>query len=404
MEDSKRNAEKAGSSSLSAETGNRRERVEILPLSLPFEIVPEIPGMVGTSARMRLLAAEIVRKARYEYDVLIEGETGTGKTIAASAIHAASSRADKPFVKVNSAAFQKDLFESELFGHEKGAFTGATERRIGILEKASSGIVFFDEIAEMPLDLQAKVLTALEEKRFCRLGGREPIECDLRILYATRRNLETMIEAGTFREDLYYRIKTLRIRVPSLDERRDDIPALVHDALARFNAKHGFTQEIIVEDSAMAMLLERAWPGNIRELQHAITELAVSLDERTIITARDVDAVLGPNIGVLSVGERPNDAKTIIVPPYLIGEDYKHYLDRIFIFIYNTLLKESRSPKRVSEIMKADVKPLSQRLTRAHRRLRAAAETARLLVGSVDAIGRVRRYRADEESRKELRT
>lgn len=358
--------------------------------------------MVGTSARMRHLALEIIRKSRFEYDVLIEGETGTGKTIAASAIHAASARADKPFLKVNSAAFQKDLFESELFGHEKGAFTGATERRIGILEKASGGIVFFDEIAEMPLDLQAKVLTALEEKQFCRLGGREPITCDLRILYATRRNLEAMIEAGSFREDLYYRIKTLRIRVPSLDERREDIPALVVDALSKFKEKHSFTEDIYVTETAMAMLLERAWPGNIRELQHAITELAVSLDGRTEITASDVDAVLGENVGVLTVGERADDAKTIIVPPYLIGEDYKHFLDRTFIFIYNTLLKDTKQAKRVCEIMKSDPKPLAQRLRRAETRLRAAAETARLMWGAVEAVKRVRTSRGAESGGRDL--
>lgn len=383
-------------------TGDRRASVEITPLALPFDPAPEIPGMVGTSAKMRQLAAEIVRKAKFEYDVLIEGETGTGKTLAASAIHAASARANLPFVKVNSAAFQKDLFESELFGHEKGAFTGATERRIGILEKASRGIVFFDEIAEMPLDLQAKVLTAVEEKQFCRLGGRETVKCDLRILYATRRNLEAMIEAGTFREDLYYRIKTLRIRVPSLDERREDIPALVFDELTRFTERHSFEEKITVEDSAMAMLLERAWPGNIRELQHAVKELAVSLDGRTEITARDVDAVLGPNVGVLSVGERENDAKSIIVPPYLIGEEYKHYQDRIFIFVYNTLLKETNSPKRVSDILKSDLKALNQRLNRAYRRLKAAAETARLVLGTVESIGKMKKGRTGETVERDL--
>lgn len=387
---------------VSAVRGDRRERVEITPIIIPVERAPELPGMVGTSAKMRQLATDIVRKARYEYDVLIEGESGTGKTIAARAIRAASARASKPFLSVNSAAFQKDLFESELFGHEKGAFTGASERRIGILERASSGIVFFDEIAEMPLDLQAKVLTALEEKEFCRLGGRERVICDLRILYATRRNLEAMIEAGTFREDLYYRIKTLRIRVPSLDERREDIPALVTDTLTKFREKHNFEHDITVDETAMAMLFERAWPGNIRELQHAITELAVSLDGRGEITASDVDTVLGENIGVLTVGERANDAKTIIVPPYLIGEDYKHYLDRILIFIYNTLLNDTKSVKRVSEIMKADVKTLGQRLDRATARLRAAAETARLVLGAVVAVKKIRGPQAGESGRADI--
>lgn len=401
MADSQHDAQLTAGDSTTA-AGERRERVVIRPLVLPFEDEPAIPGMVGTSAKMRLLAAEIVRKARYDYDVLIEGETGTGKTIAAGAIHAASNRAHKPFKKVNSAGFQKDLLESELFGHEKGAFTGAHERRIGILEAAAGGIIFFDEIGEMPLDIQAKVLTALEEKQFCRLGGREPISCDVRIIYATKCNLEAMIAAGTFREDLYYRIKTLRIRVPSLDERREDISQLVADALEKFRARHNLGAPITVEDAALAMLLERAWPGNIRELQHAITELAVALDGRTEITARDVDAVLGPNVGVLSVGERADDTKTIIVPPYLIGEDYKHYLDRIFIFIYNTLLNETKSPKRVSEIMKAEIKPLNQRLNRAYRRLRAAAETARLVLGTVEEIRRVKRARPSVSKSSEL--
>jgi DNA-binding NtrC family response regulator len=374
----------------------RRAPVEINPINIPVESAPAIPGMVGGSARMRQLVAEIVRKAKYDYDVLIEGETGTGKTLAASALVWASNRARKPFVKINSASFQKDLVESELFGHEKGAFTGAHEQRIGMLEAANGGTLLFDEVGEMPLSLQAKLLTALEEKKFFRLGGRRPVECDVRILYATKRDLERMISEGTFREDLYYRIKALRIRVPSLDERRDDIPALVNNALEEFARRHNQSAVIGVEERAMTMLIERAWPGNIRELQHAVTELAVYLDGRETITARDVDDVLGPNAGAVSVGERDYDAKTITAPAYLVGEDADHYLDRTLIYIYNTLLRQTRSKSRAAQIMKTDAHTLGQRLKRAEMRLRAAAESARLLQGHVEEVAKIKRPRENE--------
>jgi two-component system, NtrC family, nitrogen regulation response regulator GlnG len=375
---------------------DRRASVEIAPIVIPFVTATEIPGMVGDSARMRQLAAEIIRKAKYDYDVLLEGETGTGKTLAASAIVWASARSGKPFIKINSASFQKDLFESELFGHEKGAFTGAHERRVGMLEAGDGGTLLFDEVGEMPLSLQAKLLTALEEKRFYRVGGREPVKCDVRILYATKRDLKRMIGEGTFREDLYYRISTLKIRVPSLDERRDDIPALVRNALEEFARRHEQAEKIRVEERAMAMLLERAWPGNIRELQHAVTELAVALDGRMTITPRDVEDVLGPNAGTVSVGERDYDAKTISPPAYLIGEDVDHYLDRTLICIYNTLLNQTGSKKRAADIMKADAHTLGQRLKRTELRLRAAAESARLVHGQVEGVARVRRLREEE--------
>lgn len=380
--------------------GERRVRVEITPLAIPIETSPRIPGMVGESARMRQLAGEILRRGKYDYDVLIEGPTGTGKTVAARAIYEASERHRKggPWVEVNSAAFKTELFESELFGYEKGAFTGANERRIGFLEKANGGALFLDEIGDLPAEVQAKLLKALEEGEFYRLGGRDPIKTDVRVICATKRNLDAMIEDGSFREDLYYRVKSLRLRVPSLDERREDIPALVREELEAFARKHKQQEVISVEDKAMAMLLERAWPGNIRELKHAVIDLAVHLDGREEITTEDVDAVLGQNVGTLSVGERDGDAKSIVVPPYLIGESVQHYLDRILIFLYNTLLKQYNSASRAGAILKAEPHTLKQRLRRAEMRLKAAAASVRLVQGLKEgvSVGRVKRQKGGE--------
>ncbi len=336
--------------------------------------------MVGQSARMLKLAADINRVARFEYDVLITGATGTGKTAAAQAIHAASSRASRAIVKVNAAAIPRELIEKLLFGHEKGAFSGAQEQQIGYFEAADGGTLFLDEIGELALDLQAKLLNVLDDKEFMRLGGTKPVKCDVRIIAATTRDLEQMVAEGTFRRDLHFRLKVLRVRVPSLDERRDDIPALAGHALAEHAGMSGRPEGFTVTDEAMELLLERAWPGNIRELRHAIIEIASHLeDDRSEITAADVKEVLGKNL--LEVGERDGDVRTIIVPPYLVGEEIDHFLDRTLITISNTLLEQTNSPKRVAEILKApDAHTLNQRLTRAELRLKAAAANSTLFV------------------------
>jgi len=205
--------------------------------------------------------------------VLIRGESGVGKDLVARAIHAASTRRVGPFVKVNCAAIPTELLESELFGHEKGAFTGAHRRKPGQFEYANTGTLFLDEIAELPLALQAKLLHVLQDFRFTRVGGNGPIEVDARVIAATNRDLEQAMARGEFREDLYYRLNVVEIHVPPLRERREEIPLLVATFLARFNAQYGRQKALAPE--TLARLMEHPWSGNVRELENAIRRMVV---------------------------------------------------------------------------------------------------------------------------------
>ncbi len=223
---------------------------------------------------MREVYRLINKVAESDATVLILGESGTGKELVAEAIHARSNRAKQRFIAVNCAAVPESLLESELFGHEKGAFTGAIERKIGIFETADKGTLFLDEIGDVSLGIQAKLLRVLQNKEIIRVGGREKILVDARVLTATNRNLETMIEEGTFRSDLYYRINIFPLPLPPLRERKEDIPELIEHFLGQLGEK-GITAQ------AKVMLMEYDWPGNIRELLN-ILERAAIVAETTI--------------------------------------------------------------------------------------------------------------------------
>jgi two-component system response regulator AtoC len=226
--------------------------------TLPLKIVAQSPAM----KRVLALARKI---AHSSWTVLIGGETGTGKELLAHLIHLLSPRGDNAFIEINCAAIPENLFESELFGHEKGSFTGAIGRRRGHFEIAHGGTLFLDEITEMPLVLQPKLLHVLQEKRFSRIGGEKPIDVDIRLISATNRNLKKMVEDGTFREDLYYRIKVLEVEIPPLRQRREDIPALIQLFLDRYS-----TQPIRFSLEAMDALVKYPYPGNVRELEHVV--------------------------------------------------------------------------------------------------------------------------------------
>jgi transcriptional regulator with GAF, ATPase, and Fis domain len=219
--------------------------------------------------------------APLDTSVLILGESGTGKERIADCIHELSPRKLKPFVKVNCAALPADLIESELFGHERGAFTGASERRIGKFEKAADGTIFLDEIGEMPFNMQVKLLRVLQEKEIERVGGNSTIKIHARIIAATNRQLETEVAAGRFRIDLYYRLNAFPLTLPALRERKDDIPMLVNHFIQFFAVKNGKKIKGISE-KAMAQLMDYDWPGNIRELEHLV-ERSILLSEDTII-------------------------------------------------------------------------------------------------------------------------
>ncbi len=235
-------------------------------------------GLVGSSLPMRRLFHSIERLARFHAGVLVLGESGTGKELIARAIHDSGPRRAKPFVPINCATLGKDLLENELFGHERGAFTGANEQKKGLFELADEGTLFLDEVAEMELGTQAKLLRVLERSEFRRVGGVGKIKVDVNLVAATNRDLHAAIAAGTFREDLYYRLKVVALVVPPLRERREDIPALVESFIAEFNRRHGAKVRGIAPE-AMRALVEHDWPGNVRELKNVVESAAMLSDE-----------------------------------------------------------------------------------------------------------------------------
>jgi transcriptional regulator with PAS, ATPase and Fis domain len=227
------------------------------------------PEIIGESTAMRGLLSLIMKVAPTDSTVLIMGESGTGKELVATSIFEHSQRKERPFVKLNCAAIPEELLESELFGHEKGAFTGATAFKPGKFDMANGGTIFLDEIGDMPLNLQAKILRVLQEKEFYRVGGSQTIKVDVRFLASTNKNLEKMVQEGGFREDLYYRLNVFTLHLPPLRERKEDIPVLVDHFLKKL-AKPVETSSV-----ALQMLMAYSWPGNIRELKNVIESAAV---------------------------------------------------------------------------------------------------------------------------------
>jgi len=235
------------------------------------------PRIVGESPAMRDVSQQLQRVAATEATVLLLGESGTGKELFARAIHHISDRRDQPFIALNCAAIPENLVENELFGHEKGAFTGAGNRKVGKIELAQRGTLFLDEIGELPLASQAKLLRVLEERRFERVGGTQPVDVDVRIVTATNRNLETRIHEKLFREDLYFRISAVPITIPALRERGDDIDILTEHFLEKFCRELG-KPLLSIRKEARRRLREYAWPGNVRELQNAIERAVILAD------------------------------------------------------------------------------------------------------------------------------
>jgi len=230
--------------------------------------------LVGTGPAMRKVFETIQKVAETDLTVLIRGESGTGKELVAQALHHRSPRAKRPFVAVNCAAISRELVESELFGHEKGAFTGADARRAGRFEAAESGTIFLDEIGDMAPETQAKVLRVLQERSFERVGGTKPIDADVRVVAATHRDLESDVQQGRFREDLYYRLRVVEVEIPPLRERLEDLPLLVARFLDQVAERLGRDRKP-VSDAALARLARHPWPGNVRELRNVVEQAAV---------------------------------------------------------------------------------------------------------------------------------
>ncbi len=265
----------------------------------------ERPPLVGQSPSMRSIYEIIAKVADSPSTVLITGESGTGKELVAQALHRGSSRRDKPLIKVNCAAIPKDLVESELFGYEKGAFTGAVGSKPGRFELADGGTLFLDEIGEVPVEMQVKLLRALQESEFERVGGIKTIRVDVRLITATNRDLKALTSEGKFREDLFYRLNVVPIILPPLRERKEDIPLLVHHFIEKYNKRLGKKVER-VEDEAMQVLLGYSWPGNIRELENLMERSVLFAEDPEIRASSLPDSLRarapGPAVPIAAVG------------------------------------------------------------------------------------------------------
>jgi two-component system, NtrC family, response regulator AtoC len=241
----------------------------------------QLDFIIGKTKTMQILMDHARRSAIAQVSILITGETGTGKEVLARAIHMMGPRSKNAFVPINCAAIQSTVLESELFGYEAGAFTGADKRKIGLMEVADGGILFLDEISSMPLDIQAKLLRAIEEHAFFRVGSTKMVHVDVQVLAASNKDLPTLINEGKFRQDLFYRLKVVDLHLPLLKERREDIPDLVGLFLREINARSGVNITDITP-RAMQALTEHNWPGNIRELLHTMERAVLFCDEATI--------------------------------------------------------------------------------------------------------------------------
>jgi two-component system response regulator AtoC len=266
---------------------------------------PAAPVLVGESQGMIQVRRFLTRAATVDVPVLILGETGTGKSLLARALHAASGRAHGPFVAVNCAAVPEPLFESELFGHRRGAFTGALEDRAGLMETSHRGTLLLDEIGELPPAQQAKLLTALEEGEVRPVGARQPVRVDVRVVSATACALESRIEQGTFRRDLFHRLALLEVRLPPLRERPDDLPRLAAHFLADASARHRLACPSL-DGGTLELLAAHSWPGNVRELDHALEAALILAGERGFTAS--LASVLGGRIAP-AVTPAPSSAR-----------------------------------------------------------------------------------------------
>ncbi|MBA3029759.1 MAG: sigma-54-dependent Fis family transcriptional regulator [Desulfobacteraceae bacterium] len=313
-------------------------------------------AIIGRSQPMQETYKSIGRVSSTEATVLIRGESGTGKELTARAIYQHSLRSEKPFLVINCVAIPETLLESELFGYEKGAFTGATHRRIGKIEQASGGTIFLDEIGDMPFSLQAKILRLLEEKSIERIGGRETIPVDVRIIAATNRNLESAIQNGSFREDLYYRLKVVTLWLPSLRERKGDINLLAQYFIARYTAELEMENPGITVE-AKDTLNNYPWPGNVRELANTIHK-AIIFNRGAPISQEDirqaiVEKVVGNNVSEVN----DNEALRRIIRRELSAETggeniFDHYMDKIAgIIIGETLQITDGNRSRAAKLL-----------------------------------------------------
>jgi two-component system response regulator AtoC len=322
--------------------------------------------IVGASGALQQVLGIVTKVARSNSTVMIKGETGTGKELIAGAIHHNSLRATKAFVKVNCAALQENLLESELFGHEKGAFTSADKQRIGRFEQADGGTLFLDEVGDMSPSTQAKILRVLQEHEFERLGGTRTLRVDVRIITASNRNLATMVKEGRFREDLFYRLNVVSVEMPPLRDRKDDIPALSEFFVTRFS--HELKKRVdAIDPDAMKVMMRHHWPGNIRELENVI-ERAVLLTDGNVVTLNDLQ--IGEQTST-HAGER---ASVVRIPPTGIPlEEIERQAVTEALKMSNWIQKDAADLLGISpRVMNYKIKILTIEIPRSRRTLQEA--------------------------------
>lgn len=296
-------------------------------------------AIIGRSRPLNEMLETVLQVAPTEVPVLIQGESGSGKELTAKAIHMMSRRSDRPFEAVNCGALAEGVLESELFGHERGSFTGAVSRRLGLFERTNGGTLFLDEVGEMSLNMQVRLLRVIETGDFLRVGGAERIHTDIRIVAATNRELETSVERGEFRRDLYYRLKVVQVTIPPLRVRRDDIPMLVNYFVNRSAKKHGKAVRGI-ERKGIELFMDYPWPGNVRELSNVINNLTV-LSTDTLIRSEDIEKRLG---------ETRTDQMVPDLPVHV--EKSREQMERELIL--NSLLSLNNDIKEILRILKGE--------------------------------------------------
>jgi transcriptional regulator with PAS, ATPase and Fis domain len=318
-------------------------------------------GLIGESAAMKALNRQIRTASQCDFTVLISGESGTGKELVARAVHLQSARANKPFISLNCGTLTETLLESELFGYERGAFTGAVQKKKGLFEAAHTGTIFLDEIGEMSTSSQVKLLRVLQESAFRPVGGHAEISVDLRVIAATNRDLAQEMAYGRFREDLYYRIAVLTIQTPPLRQRPSDIPILVEYFLDQVQKTLTRSHKNKINENAVAALAGYPWPGNIRQLRHVVERLVATASEGTTITESDIFKAL-PQATVAGAASQ--------VPViYQENDSLDDFLDRIMLGLYDQLLVKTGSHAQTARLLRTDRASLYQRIERARRRL-----------------------------------
>jgi two-component system response regulator PilR (NtrC family) len=310
-------------------------------------------NIIGKSPRMRQVFDLIIQAAPSRSTILIQGESGTGKELVARAIHTNSSRSDRSFVTVNSGNLPPDLLESTLFGHVKGAFTGAVYPKKGLFDLADKGSIFFDEIGNVPLETQAKLLRVIQERDFMRLGGMETIKVDVRIIAATNVDLRQMMEEGKFREDLFYRLHVISIQLPPLRDRKDDVPLLVHHFLEKYGDENK-KKDLELTPDALELLTEYDWPGNVRELENVI--------ERAVVLAA------GPKIGQDLIPEHVKKSPNFAMPQFIVPPEGISFKDVITDFekklIESTLEAAGGVQKKAAELLHIKPTTLNEMIKR----------------------------------------